>query len=135
MATKPIAQRITEWQDLQEKVKAAVKTEMALRKEIFAELFPSPKEGVNTKVLQDGRTIKATHKITREVDEPALTSAWSALVEAKLPVDALIKTKPSLVLSAFRTLTDEQHMIFDACLTIKPGAPSIEIEAAPKAKL
>ena len=135
MATKPLIQRIAEWNKLQEKLKQAVKSEMALRKEIFAELFPAPREGVNSITLDDGTIVKADHKITRTIDEAALTSAWGELVKAEIPVDDLIKTKPSLSVAAFRLLTDKQHMLFDICLEIKPGAPALEVKFPPKGEL
>ncbi len=101
--------------------------EIQLRNEIFFALFPVPKEGVNS-VEFEGRTVKGTYKINRTVDAAALGSSWQALSEQKIPLDFLIKNKPELVISVFRTLTPEQHLLFDNVLTIKPGSPTLEIK-------
>lgn len=46
----------------------------------------------------------------------------------KLPLDKLIRYKPELVTKEWRTLTEEQHKIFDRILEIKPASPQLNIE-------
>lgn len=48
--------------------------------------------------------------------------------------DTLVNWKPSLSVSAYRELTKEQRQMFDECLSIKPGTPSLEIVLPARAK-
>jgi hypothetical protein len=89
-----------------------------------------------------------THKISRNVDDGALTalelevatlraqpqpdplSPFAPLLNVNL--DDLIRRKPELATGKYRDLDAAQLAIFDRCLVIKPGMPSVELKPAKK---
>lgn len=107
--------------------------ESMLRHKIAKARFPSIKEGTNSSPLDDGYLLKAKHQINRDVDFASFVSNKPRFLEKLIKVDEIIKYKPELVLSEYRTLTEEQRQMFDECLIIKPGATSLEI-TLPKKK-
>jgi len=126
---------INKWYELQAQLKSIKASEMLLRTKIYKGLFKDPKEGTNTIPLNQGWVLKAKHVINRDVDQASLT-ACSQIDEATqmsrfssngIHTEKLIKWKPELVTKEYRLLTDEQRQIFDECLIIKPGSPSLEI--------
>jgi hypothetical protein len=125
---------LAEWYRLQEELKKIKASEMLLRQKIFAFYFPAPKEGTNDAPLDGGYVLKGKHTINREVDPGALGALKDKLLEAGIKADALVQYKPSLVLKKYRTLTEEQHQLFDQCLIVKPGSPALEIVSPAKAK-
>lgn len=125
---------LKEWYRLQDELKVIRKTEMLLRTKIFQGLFVEPKEGTNSMNLPDSYVLKAKHNITRELDPGAFAANRDRFVAAGIYPDTMVQYKPSLVLSAYRELTSEQAMLFDECLIIKPGSPSLEIVLPAKAK-
>ena len=119
------------WEALAEQASMLRVQELALRKELVARLFVDPKEGTNSLTLPTfGWKLVMQHVITRTVDVATLTASKEALRAAEISVDALIRYKPELSVSAFRKLTDEQHKLFDNVLVSKPGCPSLEIKQA-----
>jgi len=126
---------LAEWYRLQEQLRTVKAAESMLRAKIFKGMFKDPKEGTNTIPLNQGWVLKAKHVINRDVDQASLT-ACSQIDEATqmsrfssngIHTEKLIKWKPELVTKEYRLLTDEQRQIFDECLIIKPGSPSLEI--------
>jgi hypothetical protein len=125
-----------EWYEAQDQLGKLKSKEMLLRNRIFGAYFPDPKEGTNNFNLDDGYVLKGGHTINRDVDIGAFTALREQLggVGIQNP-DDLIQFKPSLKLAKYRELTEEQRKLFDVCLIVKPGAPSLEIVLpAPKAK-
>lgn len=120
-------EELNEWYKLQEELKTIKEREMELRKKIFAFCFPSPVEGTNSFSIADGFVIKGKHTITREVQLELYDAAKERIREAGVILEELVKWKPTLVLSAYRKLTDDQRNAMDMCLQIKPGSPAIEI--------
>ena len=51
----------------------------------------------------------------------------SRLTKLGISPEQLVKWKPELVLKAYRNLTNEQKEVFNECLVIKDGSPSLEI--------
>ena len=129
----PIA-ALQEWDGMQKKMKELKAAEMILRKQLFAHFFPNPKEGTNKVPLAAGWELKGGYTLDRAVDVGALLANSERFVEAGISADALVERKPSLVTSVYRTLTAEQAQLFDQCLIIKPGSPSLEIVLPAKAK-
>jgi hypothetical protein len=41
--------------------------------------------------------------------------------------DDLVTWKPELKIGAYRELTEEQRLVFDACLEIRDGSPSLSM--------
>lgn len=118
---------IAEWYRLKDQLTTLRNNEMLLRNKIFKGLFPSPVEGVNSFELPDGYVVKATHKISRDIDIGATEANRARLAEQGINVDKMLNWKPSLVSKEYKSLTEEQRIAFDVCLNIKPGSPTIEI--------
>lgn len=128
-------QDLTVWFQMVEQLNKLKATEMLMRKRIFNAYFPDPKEGTNTFLLPDGYQLKGVHVVNRKVDEPALTVLTPAFQEKQLKLDDLIQRKPTLSVSAYRELTDEERTLFDQALIIDIGSPSLKIEDPPKKKV
>lgn len=122
------------WYDMQQKLAALKASEMLLRTKIFRGLFTEPKEGVNTHDLSDGWVLKGTYVITREIDLTALSAYREEFAAQGIVSDELVNYKPSLSVSSYKTLTEEQKKLFDNALIIKPGSPSMKIELPAAAK-
>lgn len=122
---------LTKWFTAQQKLadicKPLVDEEMALRKQVFAEFFPTPEEGVNDHKLTGGFVLKGTHKIERKVDEAMLSAKEGELIKAGIPMNELIEMKPKLATKEYRKLSAEQRKLFEQVLDIKIGAPQMEI--------
>lgn len=127
-------QDLIEWDALQKELKLLKAKEMLIRKRLFALHFPTPTEGTNSVPLNAGWVLKGKYQIDRDVDVGALTTMAERLRAAKINVDKLVQYKPSLVLSEYRTLTAEEQHLFDQCLVVKPGSPSLEIVLPAKNK-
>lgn len=125
---------LIEWDRLQQELKRVKTAEMVLRTKIFKSYFPTPAEGTNSAPLANGYVIKGTYVISREVDPGALQALGEQLLAAAIRADSLIAYKPSLVKREYNTLTAEQKHLFDQCLVVKPGAPSLEIVLPAKAR-
>lgn len=150
---------IDDWKAASAAVAHSKAREGLLRQKLFKFFFPSPREGTNNLMLQDGRKFVAKHVITREVDETGLDTLRRALLGdmraqlttlgldvsgftddapvtevLKLSMDKLIKSKPSLVTTEYRTLTDEQRIIFETALAIKDGSPQLTLEPPKEAE-
>jgi hypothetical protein len=114
--------------------------EAMMRKRIFNFYFPAPEEGTNTFPLKDGTgaELKATHVIDRKVDEGELEALKEAMFAEgsnlpELDLTKLIKWKPELAISEYRKLSDEERLIFDRCLVVKPGMPQVDIKIPKRA--
>jgi hypothetical protein len=107
----------------------AKEREMELRKILFAHFFDKPKEGANTAVNEElNATIKGNYKLSRELDEAALSVVLKTLPAGT--ADKLIKTKPSLILKAYRAFWEtnpKEAKLFDRALIVKPASPELEI--------
>ncbi len=118
---------LNKWYLLQEEVRKAKAAEMLLRTKIFRYFFPSPEEGTNSYKLPDGHVLKGKHNITRNIDPGTLQAMGEQFREAGIHCDILVKWEPTLKTSVYRELTEEQAHLFDQCLIIKDGSPSLEI--------
>lgn len=130
------------WYKIQEDLKKLQFTEVTMRRRIFKHYFPTPVEGSANKFnLADGYILQGDYKIGRKVDDAALTTLTPTMREQQIPVDALIKRPPELVLKEYRKLQDDMSKegkarlnLFDQALIIKPSeTPAIEI-VLPKKK-
>lgn len=127
-------QELIQWYEMQTQLNALKSAEFLLRERIFKHFFPTPEEGTNNHPLKDGWVLKGKYTLNRTVDLPVFTAIRESLVAAKINPDAMIEYKPNLKLKEYRQLTAEQRHIFEACMTIKPGAPALEIVLPAKAK-
>jgi hypothetical protein len=126
-------QDLAVWYDLQQELKRVKAKEILLRKKIFGNAFPSPDEGTNSFPLNDGYVLKGKYSLQRDIDQGAFDAIKDKLRETKVNPDLLVQYKPSLVLREYRKLTEDQQLLFDECLIIKPGSPSLEIVLPKKA--
>jgi hypothetical protein len=138
-ATQPTDdQMIQEWKLWKDRTAFAQQKERALRATIIHKLFPSPKEGANNLelALDDGRTakVKLTYPIDRKVDPGELEALTKAAREqpdhplAGANFDALVRKKPELNKRVYNTLPEDKRIVFDSCLTIKPGSAQLDVQ-------
>lgn len=126
---------LAEWYRLKDELAKVKASEMLLRTKIYKGLFVNPTEGTNSIPLAEGWVIKAKRVIQRDVDlaalqanmKPDATTQVSVLSAHGIHVEQLIKWEPELVLKEYRKLSEEQFKIFNECLVIKDGSPSLEI--------
>lgn len=130
---------IQEWYTLEkdlafEKLRLATKVlrEMELRKQIVAMMWPMGqglpgREGTNNSDIGNGWILKGTIKIERKVDEAALPAVREQLQKMLINPDTLIKNTPELKTKEYRLLTEEQRLVMDTALVIKPGSPTLEL--------
>jgi hypothetical protein len=118
---------LAEWQRLAHELGRLKSQEFLLRARVFQHFFPTPEEGTNKCPLGKGYTLKANYPLNRTVDPEALKSHDNELKAALIDTELVIKYKPEVVTSCYRQLTAEQQKLFDTVLTIKPGAPALEI--------
>lgn len=118
---------LSEWYKMAQDLRNLKAKESLLRKKIFGSAFPDPKEGTNNYDLPDGYVLKGQHVLNRDVDIGALDALKPKLREEGMNPDNLIKYKPELKKAEYNKLTEEQKNLFDQCLIIKPGSPSLEI--------
>jgi hypothetical protein len=134
---KVTSQDLIAWKEMQEQLGKLKAAEMLLRQKIYAGLFVEPHEGTNTVPLNEGWVLKANRVINRKVDLPVL-QAYSApggpLEKMGVNPNNLIEWEPKLKVKEYRTLTEEQRLVFDTCLTISDGSPSMQIMLPAKAK-
>lgn len=124
----PVTQEdLAEWYRLQAELKRVKASEMLLRVKIFKNFFPDPREGTNNFTLPDGHVLKGGHVINREVDPGSFQALQPQFQQAHILFNDLVKWEPKLKVSSYRKLTEEQQHLFDQCLIIKPGSPSLEI--------
>lgn len=92
------------------------------------------KEGSkNTFALPDDYKLKGEHSINRKLDEAAVVVKRPQFTDAGIRCDQLFKPKLELSITEYRQLTDEQRLLVDQVLEIKPGSTALEI-VPPKAK-
>lgn len=120
-------EKLSNWYILAKQSKELKEAELALRLEIFTENFKNPKEGTNTKDLDDGWKLKAKHVINRNVDVAELSSVLDNFREHNINPDLVFKWKPEINKKEYNKLTAEQKMLVDEILIFKAGTPQLEI--------
>lgn len=122
------------WYAMQDELRKLKAAESMLRGRIYAQFFPTAKEGTNDYPLEDGTNavLKAKRVIDRKVLEPELDAYKTASAEdgsnmPQLPWAKLIRYKPELVTSEYRKLTAEEQAACDLVLQVKDGSPQLEI--------
>ena len=98
--------------------------EKKLRIELINILFPTSGEGTHT-MFHEGFKVKCAIKMNYNIDANALKE-WEELFS---PEEArVILRKPSLDLTNYRKLDEDDKMWIDDCITVTPGLPSLSIE-------
>lgn len=84
--------------------------------------------GSSTLDTDDGRTVTLTMGQRYEVDVAELDALRPVMQEKfGINVDAMFSWKPSLLKTAYNTLSEEERAVFDSCLTIKDDSPQLKI--------
>jgi hypothetical protein len=84
--------------------------------------------------LGNGWKLKAVYCMNRKIQDDLIFEAAEELVNAGIPLDTLVKYKPNLVSAIYNTLTTEQKNLFDQCLVIEPGSPTLKLEEPKRVK-
>lgn len=121
--------RLQAWYGTQQKLADLKTAEVLERKGLASFYFPAPEEGTNRLPLGGGFDLKLEHTITRKVDEAALDNVKATQAKKlKLNLDLLFPTKPTLSVTEYRKLTDEQRAFVDTLLDIKESeTPGLKI--------
>lgn len=135
----PTPQDLLRWNYLTDILPGLKEEEMALRRRLFKFAVPIPKEGTNVADesiaarlgVANGFVIKGAYKLDRSVEDAVFQNLKPALRNRGISPDLLVNYKPSLAVTVYRQLTEEDRTFFDQCITTKPGAPTLEI-AQPK---
>lgn len=115
-----------EWNNLKAQIKSLQDKELALRKFLFAQVFPTPKEGMN-RLVKPGLEASGKQAIYRKVDKAAFSTMAAELRKKGINLDVLIEMKPELVLSAYRALDERKRRLFESVLTITDASPTLDI--------
>lgn len=133
---------VAEWYTLQQQIEAAkanmkplvdkeLKMRKALGESIATALGDKLKEGVNHYPLEDGRSLKFTYAVDRaivEADISATREAYLLQNDRTVDFDSLLRVKYELSKREYDKLTPEAKMIISRMLTVKPKAPTLEME-------
>lgn len=132
---------VSEWDRLVgqiEALKAQIKplaaTEMEMRKAIrdsvATAMGANYREGVNKFPMQDGRTLKVTNGIKREIDEASIAAALEAfgkLNDHTVAFDSLLRVKYELAKIEWNKLTDAEKAAVSVMIVAKPDTACVEI--------
>ncbi len=131
---------LVRWQCLKDQVETAKTVEMDMRKYIVSRAFPNKHEGTNTQELGNGYQLKAGIKYNYSLDpdnkqvEQALDKIALIGNQGSFIADRLVSWKPSLCLSEYRELDNEEiKRELHKVLTITEAVPTLEIKQ-PKEK-
>lgn len=124
--------QLNEWWLTTQELKVVKAAESILRKDVFEKAFPNPVEGTNKLNLGSGWVLKATYGMNRKVIPDVLFENTEQLINLEVPIDMLIRYKPEISVTIYKLLTESQKHIFDQCITVTPGSPSLEV-VMPKA--
>lgn len=126
---------ISQWEATKKQLEILRKEEVKLRKQLINEYFPQyqekPVEGAQN-VQIDKQKLTCTAKYTRKIDTDALTFRWTELVNQGIPMHSLVVNRPTLSLTAYRKLSEEQLNLFDELIETKCGLPTLTIKRSKK---
>src|SRR5208283_66921 len=121
---------LSTWFETAKNLSAAKELESKLRDQLVKELFNNEKDaGTETIEIANGYKLRAVKKLDYNLNnkEGAVT-ALVAIINPEL-ARKLVKWNPKLSESTYKNLDPETQKLFDGCLTIKPGKPSLKIIA------
>lgn len=129
--TEEYSASLTEWFEVQRLIAPLKAREMALRKHLFETAFPNPVPGAGNKAhLPHGMGLIGTYKLAYTIDQPAMFATRPSI--DPVVFEDVISFSPSVRDAAFRKLADDIRRPFTGFITVKPGAPSLEIKPADK---
>jgi hypothetical protein len=148
--------KIREWLGVAADLAQAKETEMRLRKELTAMMFPDAKKGTQRHEIGEGYNIKLEYKLNHKLGEAdkvddrgekiSIASQVSSLedeiigscTEGEFLATRLIKWTPALVVSEYDKLAGDNGLLvkklIDKLLTIEPAAPSLTFEPPKESK-
>lgn len=141
-------QLLLEWDRVKKAIETAKATELELRAYIVKREFPKKQEGMNTKELGNGYTLKAQVKYNytladNDIVEDCLNKVASLGNQGPFIADRLVSWKPNFLLTEYRQLQEDKEKgdkfaievlkAIEPMLTISEATPTLEIKA-PKAK-
>lgn len=133
---------LAHWEGAKKDFAQAKDDEMVLRMAVGKRFFPTPKEGTQHRILPDGRDLKLVFKLSYNLGKyedvkQAQLRMIAAGNEGPFLADRLIKFSADCSVSEYRKLDDEVKKgngtaievmnALNTVLTIKPGAPTLEI--------
>lgn len=124
-------ERIKAWLKADEKARKAVETERELRSNLFNDLFPMPKEGMNKRFVS-GYEVSGTYKMNynlgpAEVVETALEAIERIGDDGRFVADRLVMWQPRLMISEYRILNLKHKAAIDRVLMVTPALPTLKI--------
>ena len=122
--TEQQMQLVAQWQTAEERLRMYKNLEAQLRQQIIDEVFTSSSdEGTDTIELNRGYKLVSRKSLAYSLKGPGEVVADAV---SELPND-LVRWKPELSVSVYRTLSEEQKAQLNPVLEIKPARPTLEI--------
>lgn len=121
-----IKELASQWRDAKHAEQQANATRLEIERQLIEQIGVA-EEGVTTYQGDDFK-VKTTGKLTRTLDDAAVSRHWNSL---PAEVQSCIKWKPTLDLKSLRaleSLRDDLAPVLHQYLTIKPAKPSIAVE-------
>jgi len=125
MLTQDQKRTLYTWQLAKEALTSAKEQESAARDRAIDLIFPTRQEGATTIEITPTHSVTCTQPYTRSVDPDELKKVLKSFPRGSRK--KLIKEKPTLIKKAYDALDTAGKTIFDDCLTVKPGKPSLKI--------
>jgi hypothetical protein len=122
-----IEEMVQAYQNAKEQEQAAIEARRLLEEKILA-YMPHKDEGSTSLVLDDGRKVSATFKVTRKVDSDSLTSAWNTLsdhAKKAFKWKAEVDTKP---MKALQMADEAAYLAASQFITATPAKPAISVK-------
>ncbi len=124
---KDIADLADQWERASEELAFWKSKEAALRRDLFAAAFESPKEGTQYATLPNKTRLKAVQRYTREFSQADALEVSVRLSEEGYDPDTVFPLKAELKLSGLKALSDEARGMVESILTIKPSSVLLEL--------
>lgn len=121
-----IKELATQWLDAKRAEQQAAAKRLEIERELVKHVGVTD-EGVTTYQGDDFK-VKTTGKLTRTLDDAAVSRHWNSL---PAEVQSCIKWKPTLDLKSLRALESMRNdlaPVLHQYLTVKPAKPSISVE-------
>ena len=146
-------QLLSQWIAAKDQLAVIKETEMELRKQVQAMLFPNPVKGTQRYELGGGYKVKLVHKLNYKLGnkdlvdpdngnkipvndqvEAVMNEIEKCGNEGAFLVDRLIKTSYDLSVSEYEKLENDQiKKLIDSILITSDAAPTLELETPQKA--
>jgi hypothetical protein len=125
--------KLGSWFEAKSQLNFFKERESQLRDELVKELFNVDKDSGSESIeIGNDYKLKATKKLDYKLNnKEGQVEAVIAILDPELS-KKLVHWEPDLSVIAYKNLDAQTQKLFDGCLTIKPGKPSLEV-VPPKA--